>query len=348
MEQVDLRRYEASGILGSGADYEVRSAVDQETGQQVVLKRPMPQMISRRMHGGTEARTDRTLQVRQEMDQDTSLVVPILGYTDRANHDWFYGDSLGQEYRVVVEERARGIPLLVTDARARITGVPVGAGQNLFALFPLLQPKEIKAFAIHQQLLDLEAMFVRAGYILLDLRPQNIFYQPGSGRVTVIDCGALSSIDGEPDTRGRPAPDIHDFYLEMLKFYATPQQPPTQASEYHDPYGQRPVVRFDQELQEMAANFDQFPDPAQKQALHLIERVRSRSYTDLADFRRDLEVYLDQVIERNEGVLNLPEARAAWGEALGWLRGEHWQRYLFDPEAELADLERQLETPMQR
>ena len=340
MEQVDLRRYKTSGILGSGADYEVRSAVDQETGQQVVLKRPMPQMISRRMHSGTEARTDRTLQVFEEMDDDMSLVAPILGYTERANHDWFYGDSLGQEYRVVVEERARGIPLLVTDARARITGVPVGAGQNLFALFPLLQPGGMQAFPVHRQLLDLEEIFVRAGYILLDLRPQNIFYQPGSGRVTVIDCGALTSIDGEPVSRGRPAPGIHDFYLEMLKFYATPQQPPIQASGYRDPYGQRPVVRFDQELQEMAANFDRVPDPAQKQALHLIEQVRSRAYTDLADFRRDLEVYLDQVMERNEALPNLPEARAAWCEALGWLRGDHWQRYLFDPEAELADLER--------
>ena len=340
MEQVELSRYVASGIIGSGADYEVRSAVDQETGHQVVLKRPMPQMISRRMHTGAEARTDRTLQVIQEMDHSTSLVVPILGYTDRANHDWFYGDSLDQEYRVVVEERARGIPLLATDARARITGVPVGAGQNLFALFPLVQPVGMKAFSIHRQLLELEETFVQAGYILLDLRPQNIFYQPGSGRITVIDCGALSSIDGEPDSRGRPAPDIHDFYLEMLKFYATPQQPPTQASGYRDPYGQRPVIRFDQELQEMAANFDRSPDPAQKQALHLIQQIRSRTYTDLADFRRDLEVYLDQLTERNEGLANLPEARAAWSEALGWLRGDHWQRYLFDPESELADLER--------
>ena len=124
MEQIDLHRYKATGLLGSGADYEVRSAVDQETGQQVVLKRPMPQMISRRMHGGTEARTDRTLQVLQGMDHAVPLVVPILGYTDRANHDWFFGDSLGQEYRVVVEERARGIPLMVSDPRARITGVP--------------------------------------------------------------------------------------------------------------------------------------------------------------------------------------------------------------------------------
>ena len=347
MEQVDLRRYVASEILGSGADYEVRSALDQETGQQVVLKRPMPQMISRRMHGGTEARTDRTLQVLQEMDHAMPMLVPILGYTDRANHDWYYGDSFGQEYRVVVEERAQGIPLLVSDARARITGVPVGAGQNLFALFPLVQPAGMQTFPVHRQLLDLEEMFVRAGHILLDLRPQNIFYQPGSGRVTIIDCGALTSIDSEPVSRGRPAPDIHDFYLEMLKFYATPLQPPTQASGYRNPYGQRPVVHFDYELQQMAADFEISPDPAQKQALHLIEQVRSRSYTDQADFRRDLELYLDQVMERNEGLSNLPEARAAWGEALGWLRGDHWQRYIWEPEAELADLERWLETPRQ-
>ncbi len=339
MEQVDLRRYKVSGILGSGADYEVRSAVDQETGQQVVLKRPMPQMISRRMHSGTEARTDRTLQVFQEMVHVKPLVVPILGYTERANHDWYFGDSLGQEYRVVVEERARGIPLLVSDARARITGVPVGAGQNLFALFPLVQPAGIQTFPIHRQLLDLEDMFVRAGYILLDLRPQNIFYQPGSGRVTVIDCGALTSIDSEPVSRGRPAPDIHDFYLEMLKFYTTPQLPPTQSSGYRDPYGQRPVVHFDHELQEMAANFDKVPGPAREQALHLIEQVRSRAYTDLANFRLDLEIYLEQVIERNKGLPNLAEAHAAWREALGWLQGDHWQRYLFDPGAELADLE---------
>ena len=348
MEQVGLSRYEASDVLGSGADYEARSAVDQQTGQQVVLKRPMPQMIIRRMHGGTEARTDRTLQVFQEMDRAMPQVVPILGYTDRANHDWFYGDSLGQEYRVVVEERARGIPLLVSDARARITGVPVGAGQNLFALYPLVQPAGMQAFPIHRQLLDLEEMFVQAGYILLDLRPQNIFYQPGSGRVTVIDCGALTSIDSEPVVRGRPAPDIHDFYLEMLKFFTTPQRPPTQAGGYRYPYGQRPVVNFDHELQEMAASFDQIPDPPQRQALHLIKQVRSRAYTDLADFRRDLEVYLDQVTERNDGLPNLPEARTAWGEALGWLRGDHWQRYLFDQESELADLERQLEIPGQR
>ena len=37
MEQVDLRRYDLGGILGTGADYEVRAAVERDIGQQVVL-----------------------------------------------------------------------------------------------------------------------------------------------------------------------------------------------------------------------------------------------------------------------------------------------------------------------
>ena len=38
MQKVDLDRFQTSGILGTGADYEVRAAVDQETGKQVVLR----------------------------------------------------------------------------------------------------------------------------------------------------------------------------------------------------------------------------------------------------------------------------------------------------------------------
>ena len=44
MEQVDLRRYEATGVLGIGADYEARAAVERDTGRQVVLKRLPPRL----------------------------------------------------------------------------------------------------------------------------------------------------------------------------------------------------------------------------------------------------------------------------------------------------------------
>ena len=54
MEKVDLDRYEITGRLGVGADYEVRAAVDRESGKQVAIKRPVPQAISRDQHQAIE------------------------------------------------------------------------------------------------------------------------------------------------------------------------------------------------------------------------------------------------------------------------------------------------------
>lgn len=342
MELVNLERYEPGGRLGTGADYEVRTAVDRETGNQVVLKRPVPQMIRLNQHGGTEARTQRLLQAHQEMGPSLAGIVPILGYTEPANHDEFFGDSLGHEYRVTVEERAKGIPLL-GDHMARITGVPIGVGQNLFALYPLGQTDGQPAFPVQQQLLDVEETFLKAGYLLLDLRPQNIFYQPGTGRATVIDCGALVPLNPaereEPAVsrrRAAPPADIHDFFLEVLKFYTTPQRPPEQADGYRDPYGLRPVIHFEEELSEMEAAYDNKDDACRPAALDIIKKVRGRSYSGLEDFRKDLNSYLDTVQQRNHGLPDYPEARHAWDEACEWLKADYWRKFLFDPDAELA------------
>jgi hypothetical protein len=337
MEKVDLDRYKITGILGMGADYEVRAAQDQETGQEVVLKRPVPQIISRQMHGPVEARTDRTLQFYDEVGRSIPYLPPLLGYTDRASHDAFYGDSLGQEYRVMVIARAPGIPL-AGDVRARIMRVPIGLGQNLFALFPLAHPDNQTPFAVHQQLLDLEEQCFQAGYVLLDLGPQNVFYQPASNAITVIDPGDLVSPEGQPTSRSRRHRDIHDFYLEVLKFYTTPQHPPLEVNGYRDPYGLRPVISLEQELDEMAASFNKTQDSTSSAILPIIARVRDRAYADFSDFRRDLTAYLEAIRIRNRNLPDLAQARRAWSEALQLLRADYWQRYLFNPEADLTGL----------
>ncbi|PKB80122.1 MAG: hypothetical protein BZY88_09845 [SAR202 cluster bacterium Io17-Chloro-G9] len=341
MELVTLERYERGGRLGTGADYEVRTAVDRETGNEVVLKRPVPQMIRLNQHGGAESRTQRLLQAHQEMASSPPGIVPILGYTEPANHDEFFGDSLGHEYRVTVEERAKGIPLL-GDQMARITGVPIGVGQNLFALYPLGQTNGQPGFPIQQQILDVEETFLKAGYLLLDLRPQNIFYQPGNGSATVIDCGALVPLDqGQADQqtgsrRNTTPADIHDFFLEILKFYTTPQRPPEEAAGYRDPHGLRPVVRFDDEIAELEAAFDNQDDACRPAALEIINKVRGRSYSGLGDFRQDLTSYFDTVQQRNRSLPDYSQARKAWDEACEWLKADYWRKFLFDPDAELA------------
>ena len=338
MQVLDLKRFEITGLLGSGADYEVRAAIDQETGGQVVLKRPVPQMISRQMHGSTEARTDQMLEVFRKLSGNFPGVSPIIGYSERANHDQFYGDSMSHEYRVIVEERARGIPLMVGDMRARIQRVPTGVGQNLFALYPLDPVDPSDPFPVHRQLLDAQESFLQAGYVLLDMRPQNIFYQPASGHVTVIDCADLVPVEGAPNPRGGPPRGVFDSYLEILKFYATPQVPPVQADGYRDPYGQRPVVNFQQELDEMSVGFNEVGGPVGDAAQTMIERLKERAYPDPGAFRQDLDSYLRAVGLRNRELPNLDQAQQAWRDALDMLRGEYWKRFLFDAETELAGL----------
>ena len=340
MELTQLDRYELTGLLGSGADYEVRSAVERDSGMDVVVKRPVPQMISRGMHGAVEERTDRTIQVYQELANSIPQVCPMLAYTERANHDAFFGDDLGQEYRVTISHRAGGIPL-VGDVRARILRVPIGLGQNLFCLFPLPFAEGDEPFPVQRQLLDAEERFHQAGYVLLDMGPQNIFFQPAAKRISIIDPGALLTGDMDRTPVGRGPQDIHDFYLEMLKFYTTFQPPPTDVTGYRDPYNMRPVVNFDQELQEMARGLSLEPtatEECRQAGQFLMEKVRRRGCESFGEFREDLLSYLEALRQRNLALPNAEEIGQAWNNALQLLREDHWSKYAFVAEEELNDL----------
>jgi len=334
LEKVDLDRYELTGRLGVGADYEVRAAVDRETGNQVAIKRPVPQAISRNQHEAIETRTEKVLQAYQEIGFSTKLISPILGYTGRAVHDDFFGDDLGKEYQVMVEERASGIPLL-GDMMSKFKGVPIGAGQNLFTLFPLVQPSAVPVHAVHNQLLDLEEVYLSAGYVILDLRPQNIFYQPGNGQMVLIDTGALARLDGEAP-RGRPPFDINDACLEILKFYTTPVEPPGDPSGYREARGIRPIINIEEELAEMARDLAECASPVVEAGTVILDKIRDRAYTEYANFRSDLTTYLDRINDRNAALESASEANQAWQEAALWLKEDYWRAFLFDPDSELA------------
>ena len=333
MEKVELGRYEITGRLGSGADYDVRVAADQETGRQVVLKRPMPQAISRNQHWAIEARTERMVQVYQEVLPSPELVAPILAYTDREIHDSYFGDELGTEYTVIVQERARGIPLL-GDMMSKIKGVPIAAGQNLFAMFPLVRNLTIPEFPVHNKLLDLQQAYLDVGYVVLDLRPQNIFYQPGSGKITLIDTGALAG-PGIEAPRGRPPYDANDACLELIKFYTTPEEPPQQADGYRDARGIRPIVSLKQEIDELGLALAQATGSVEASGRVILEKIRDRDYTEYGQFRSDMNAYLNEVRVRNSQLVGCQEAKNAWTEALEWLRQDYWRGFLFDAEEEL-------------
>ena len=334
VEKVALDRYEITGRLGSGADYDVRAAIDQETGREVALKRPVPQAISRKQHLAIESRTERLLHAYDQAGDAGGLLAPVLAYTETANHDSFFGDELGDSYTVFVQERASGIPLL-GDMMSRIRGVPIAAGQNLFAMFPLVQLPGHQKYLVQNQLLDLEQAYLNAGYILMDMRPQNVFFSPGNGTLQVIDSGALASVN-DPAPRGRPPLDVNDACLELLKFYTTSEDPPSSPDGYRDARGIRPIVNIQQEINDMKRGLLGTDEQVAATGNIVLDKIESRSYTDYEEFREDLNAWLDATSNRNRVSPEFNTLTNAWQDALAWLRDDYWTQFKFDPETELA------------
>jgi len=337
METVTLDRFELVGPLGSGADYDVRAAIDRETGGSVVLKRPSPQTVSRQMHGTVEERTARALEAYERAGQYCDAVPRVIGVTEVGLHDEYFGEDLGQPYSVRVEERAAGIPL-VGDPRSRILRVPIGLGQNLFALHPLALPRGVADWPVQEQLLEAQEIYANAGYALLDLGPHNVFYSPGTGRISLIDATALVGHGVERSQGNRGPQDVHDFYVEMVKFYLAPELPPTAAAGYFDPYNQRPVISIGDECDSLSGAFVSVDDALRETTTACLGKIRQRGYASVSDFTADLRECLSLITIRNDQMADRQAALEAWRAALNRLSEDHWTRYRFDANTELAAL----------
>ena len=86
----------------------------------------------------------------------------------------------------------------------------------------------------------------------------------------------------------------------------------------------------------MGAGFGNTDAPIRSVASDMISKIRGRSYSDFDGFRQDLNSYLTAVDERDGKLDGGDRMRLAWVEALNWLREDHWHKYLFDADAELA------------
>ena len=80
MHQINLSEYQTTTLLGAGADYEVRLATEIKSGKSVVLKRPLPQTISRRMHLSAEKRSEQTISFYKRLGNSIPQLSPMIGY----------------------------------------------------------------------------------------------------------------------------------------------------------------------------------------------------------------------------------------------------------------------------
>lgn len=334
MDAIDLERFSLIGSLGLGANYEVYAAIDSETGQDVVLKRPWLQTIRGGQSRHVDEQSARVIELHQVLDGDIPYISPMVGYTKRIGHSGFFGDDLQQEYYVLVEERAQGVPL-VADIKDKFRGVPIGLGQNLFAVYPLVQGSRDGTASIFAQLLDVEEAFSRVDRLIMDLRPQNVFFDPRQGTITVIDIGMC--VDQRTTTGRQPAPDIHDCLVELCQFYLEPHSPPMQAKGYRDPFGMGPPLGFTKELERMIQAAASLPSgPLQDVTVSMLQRLKRRDYGGVEPFRHDLQQYFALTHERNQHLQEFPEMVGVWHQGMELLREKYWRKFRFDPDSDLA------------
>ena len=339
MHPVQLERFSLDGFLGSGSDYEVHAATDLETGEAVVLKRPNPDYLARQLHGGVDALSQRLVEVHAAVGDSVPGISRLVGYVERGSHDGYFGDSLKQQYWVLVYQRARGIPL-AADIRDKFKGVPTGLPQGLFAVHSLFHHPARGPFHVHRQLMEVEGTLLEAGYLLLDTRPQNVYYEPLTGGISVIDVGAMPAKGSASQgvvSIGKGDKDFHDFFAEVFRFYADPGAPPTDVAGYREPLGMRNVPQFDLQVRGMIRDFSQASDAGVRDAaVGMLEKVLERSYSSLDAFGRDLDAYLAAVEDRNRAMEDLPARLEVWREGLALLSQDYWRKFLFDPETDLA------------
>lgn len=333
-ESAELKRFRLGGLLGEGADLQVFSAVDSENGRQVVVKRPHPSLIERRLHGDVDESLARSVTLRQRFPDLSDRLPELVHHFQTGSHDSIFGDRLKNPYSVIVETRARGVPLVgsIVDG---VKGRPIGLPQNLFALYPLVVHRDRGRFTIQRDILDIAERFHIAGFLPLDLRPQNVFFDPRDASISLVDLGQVT-VERAPSRRQRTV-DIHDFHLEFFKWYGIAGDAPTDPKAYGRPRGTDSVTMFPRDLDIMIKAFaDQPPSPLAETAVIVLERVRERGYGDFGEFRRDLEKYLSLAEERLDGLTGCSGQMDAWRRAAEMLCEPIWQRYLFDPHKDLA------------
>jgi hypothetical protein len=334
MHAIDLERFRLRGLLGHGANYEVYAAIDQETGKDVVLKRPWAQCLRGGQYRSVDEQSARLIEMHRLLGEGAPHIARLIGYAGRTRHGSYFGDGMPQEYHVLVEARACGVPL-VADIKEKFRGIPIGLGQNLFALYPLVSTSIDRAGAIFEQLLDVEEAFARVNHLILDLRPQNVYFDPKRGEITVIDVGMFVDMQAVGGTQ--TAPDVHDCLAELCKYYLAPHDPPAQIKGYREPFGMGPALGFPKELDRMIQGCASLANgPLHDIAVSILQRIKGRDYGSIALFRRDLQQYFAVLDERNRGLQDLPNLVGVWREGMEMLKDTYWRKFLFDPEADLA------------
>ena len=331
---MDLARFKLEGLLAEGADLQVFSATDAATGDAVVVKRPHPALVQRGQHRDVEGSLLRAKALRDQRRGALPHLAQMIGHGRQSPGDSYFGDTLEHGYIVAVERRARGLPL-VGSASDAIKGMPIGLPQSLFVRHPVVPRRSGGPFTIATDLLDTAEAFLRAGYLLLDLRPQNVFFDPRSGGIEIVDLGGV--VTPRQATRSEPRLDFHDVLVEMMRWYLPALDAPPTADGYRLPHIMDATPSFAGAVEGMLEACSKLAVGGARDAtLRILEVTRRRGYEAFGSFRRDFDRLLGLMAEHYAELAGSKPIVDAWTEALAELRQPAWGKFLFAAEADLV------------
>ena len=334
VDQDGLPRFRIGNPIGEGADCQVFAATDLEDGSPVVVKRPHPLLITRGQHADVERRLSRSVSLRQGLGHASSRLARVVAHATVEPGTGYFCDTHDRPYLVVVEERATGVPL-VGSAVDGIRRMPIGLPQQLFALHPVRRHPGRPRFSVALDVLETAEAFLNQGLVLLDARPQNVFFDPTNATITLIDTGGAT--EAREATRRHPALDAHDFYAELFKWYVPLGGPPPDTDGYAAPHGMDSVPRFEQDLAAFKRAFEAMPTrPIGELGVAMVELIRERGYSRPAHFRADFERLVALYDERYESLANDRAIASAWTEADRLLDLPYWRKFLFDSAADMT------------
>ena len=333
----EFAQYELGEALGEGTDLQVFAGRHRSTGAEVVLKRPHPTLVSRNQHQDVEARIRNSATLRQDFEGELPHVPRLLGVSGMANHDSLFGDTLGHEYTVTVESRARGVPLvgsLVDGLRKRPTGLPM----NLFCLHPLQTRVDRGEIPIILDILETVESFYRVGYLLMDLRPQNVFFSPKTGDVSIIDVGDFRV--PSQATRRLPLLDINDVFLDLLRWYVPAGDPPLDFDSWTR-YTEPPrSPRFEHAVDDTLRLFvSEETTDDRALAIDMLERIKTRGYTRISEFESDIRGFFDLRTRRLTSSPVLASQMGLWKQGIAMMHDDYWRKFLFSAQPDLATYE---------
>lgn len=334
LEVSGLSRFRLFGPIGEGADCQAFAATDLEDGSPIVIKRPHPTLIARGQHADAERRLLRSVSFQQVLGSASKHLAGVVAHCAVEPGTDYFGDSHDRPYMIVAERRAAGVPL-VGSATDGIRRMPIGLPQQLFALHPVRGHPDRPRFCVALDVLEVAEAFLGQGLVLLDARPQNVFFDPKSATITLIDTGGAT--ETKEATRRRPALDAHDFYVELLKWYVPLGGLPADTDGYAASHGMDSVPRFEQDLAAFKRAYESIPwGDIGEQGAAIIARVREREYSYPPDFRADFERLVGLYEERYEALAGDAASAAVWTEANRMFDLPYWRKFLFDPAADMT------------